>query len=167
MAARSCIRCGGPSVGLSCTTCLAAPPAPKTAPAKVFRLPAAAVAWWDGETLVVTIPYPPTILNPNGRGHWSQRYRAQQAQKQAAELAVLRTRRAPRWETAETQAVFFVPRARPMDGDNAAATLKGAWDGVAAAGVVTNDRGMIHQPPTFAVDVDRPRVELTIRERTP
>lgn len=60
------------------------------------------------------------------------------------------------------QAAFYRKRNTPMDGDNALAMLKPAFDGLQDAGIVTNDRQITHKPVLFFKDVESPRVELRI-----
>jgi hypothetical protein len=68
----------------------------------------------------------------------------------------------PPWTSACCQATFFFEYRRVRDRDNCLAALKSAFDGLADAGVIANDAGLIHLPVVFDVDPLRPRVELLI-----
>jgi crossover junction endodeoxyribonuclease RusA len=118
------------------------------------------------EPLRLTLPLPPRELHPNARPHWAKKARAVRDYRR---LAWAYARDAvhpnpPRWKEAETRVVFYFATHRTRDGDGAAAALKAAWDGIADAGVVENDAGLVHYPPTLRVDRDRPRVELELRK---
>ena len=116
--------------------------------------------------LKITLPLPPVALSPNVRRHWAVKARAASEYRAMAMAEVLRTipaSKRPRWIHAETQAVFYYGANRRRDGDNAGASLKPAWDGIADAGVVVNDSGLRHMPPVLKVDRINPRVELIIK----
>jgi hypothetical protein len=59
--------------------------------------------------------------------------------------------------------VYKVSRGR--DGDNAAASLKSAWDGFVGAGLISGDTAnkLTIMPPTF-VKGDKPGVVITLTE---
>lgn len=116
----------------------------------------------------LTLPLPDRKLSPNARPHWAPKAKAtKHARRLAWAYARIATNAKPtRWEMAEARAVFYFPTAHRRDRDNAAASLKAYWDGIADAGVVENDAGLIHWPPEMKVDRENPRVEITITERT-
>jgi crossover junction endodeoxyribonuclease RusA len=68
------------------------------------------------------------------------------------------------WGKALVTAAFFYKDKRRRDPDNAIASLKAAYDGIVDAGLLPDDDAdhMRRGEPTFAVDEDCPRVELTI-----
>lgn len=118
----------------------------------------------------LSLPIPPKALWPNARPH---RYAKAVAVRDYRRMAWAYARDAvwrldpvnhapPMWEEAETRVVFYFKDAKTRDRDNAAAALKAAWDGIADAGVVANDAGLIHFPPEMRIDKARPRVELTV-----
>lgn len=118
----------------------------------------------------LVLPIPPKPLWPNARPHWA---RKSAAVKDARFNAFAYARgevwkldpvnhRPPMWAEAETRVVFYFADARTRDRDNAAAALKAYWDGIADAGVIANDAGLIHFPPELRVDRDRPRVEIEV-----
>lgn len=121
-------------------------------------------------TIRLTLPVPAKPLWPNRRPHWAEKARAIKDARFSA-FAYARDavwkldpqdHRPPMWSEAETRVVFYFPDARTRDRDNAAAALKAYWDGIADAGVVANDAGLIHYPPELRVDRDRPRVEIEV-----
>lgn len=119
------------------------------------------------EEFKVTLPLPHSALSPNARPHHFALSNAKAAAKQGA---FLRARAAlplggkpPRWEAAEAEAVFYHAQKRGRDGDNALASLKAAYDGIAMAGIVANDKGIRHLPVRFEIDPANPRVEVTLR----
>lgn len=114
----------------------------------------------------LTLPLPPKGCSPNGRGHWSTKAKAIAEYRNRAEMEARRRIPAgerPKWERAETAAVFYFATDRRRDEDNAAASLKAAWDGIAAAGIVANDAGLTHTRPVLLLDRENPRVEITLR----
>lgn len=121
-------------------------------------------------TIVVSVP--PKELWPNF-SRWSQRWvRAKRAKyRDACQAYAMEAwqkaglRDAPRWESADAHAVGYFPVSRKRDGDNFIAALKGAFDGIQAAGIVANDHGLHHRQPGFGVDKANPRVEITITPR--
>jgi Holliday junction resolvase RusA-like endonuclease len=121
----------------------------------------------------ICLPIPRSSLWPNGRPHWSARARAAKAYRQLAWAESLvamrrmdRMARPPRWTQARCQATFFFADYRRRDRDNCLAALKAAFDGLADAGVIANDVGMIHLPVQIEVDTGRPRVELRVTPNT-
>ena len=82
----------------------------------------------------VIFPWPPAILNPNGRPHHMALYRAKKSYKQAC------------WALAKQARMTHVPGIRPLvtltfvpptrrhrDGDNLVGSMKAGLDGLAAA----------------------------------
>lgn len=127
----------------------------------------AASAKWEGETLVVTLPLPPRILTPNGRGHWAAKDRATGECRTLAEMAVRSIGRFPRWEGATLRPVFYWPVKRRRDDDNAAASLKAYRDGIADAGLVSDDSQIHAVRPVCERDADNPRVEIHLTPAIP
>jgi Holliday junction resolvase RusA-like endonuclease len=118
----------------------------------------------------LVLPLPPKGCSPNDRpAHWSQQRRVMREYKHQVEMEARRipASQRPGWERAETRAVFYFATNRRRDEDNAAASLKAAWDGIAAAGIVANDAGLTHRRPELRVDPERPRVELTLTPLEP
>ncbi|MHA7813245.1 MAG: RusA family crossover junction endodeoxyribonuclease [Phycisphaerales bacterium] len=116
----------------------------------------------------IEIAVPGRVLSPNGRAHWRKKHQAQKKQKECAYLCTMgSTLRGAMLERARVSVTYYHATKRHRDGDNHLAMLKGAFDGIAAAGAVVNDSGFVHEPVQFEIDTTRPRVEITIEDITP
>lgn len=119
------------------------------------------------EVVVVTLPLPPAELSPNSHKwkHWGGRHRAFQKYKESAwaEALVASKGKRPKWSKANVQCIFYFAEKRNRDGDNLIGWMKAAFDGIAAAGIMANDCGMIHYPPRIGIDSDNPRVSVFIK----
>ena len=121
----------------------------------------------------LSLPLPPKILHPNhkprsmggifAQGSAFKKYKAR-ARVEAMAIRLQNPREDFPWRRATTRARFFFKAPNNRDGDNLAAWLKAAWDGIAAGGIVVNDSGLTHLPPTQSIDKDYPRVELDVKE---
>lgn len=118
-------------------------------------------------SFTVTTSLPPKALHPNARSRtYHKKAKATKAYRALVKIdaqAALRCDR-PMLVKATARAVFYFAKPALRDEDNAQASLKAAWDALADAGLLANDRGLTHERPVFNVDRIRPRVELTIRE---
>ena len=118
-------------------------------------------------TYKITMPIPPLALRPNGRSHWRVKAKAT---KLFRGMAYLRSGQSigkavpPRWAKATVQCDFYFKTVRHLDPDNAIASMKAAFDGMADAGFVGNDRNLWPLRPTMHKDAKNPRVEITISE---
>lgn len=123
----------------------------------------------EAPSLAVRLPLPPPRLSPNARTHWRPKARATRSYRTAAAFyardAMATAGIRGGWTDAEVQAQFFFPTSHRRDADNLLASLKAAFDGLADAGVVTNDRNLIHLPVMQSKDRDDPRVVLRITPR--
>ena len=119
-------------------------------------------------TILITLPLPPRELSPNARPHRMAKARAAKKYRRfawAVALEQIGRRDAPRWSRATARARFYFRDRRSFaDGDNLLASLKPAFDGVADAGVVRNDRDLKHEPVDQEVDLWNPRVEIEVVE---
>lgn len=118
--------------------------------------------------LHITLSIPDKVLSPNARAHWAVKARATRETRQAAYLLATKALREqgmkpPKWETAEAHVTFYWPTAHRRDRDNAQRRLKPVWDGLQDAGVVEDDAGLIHYPPTMSKDASNPRVEVVVK----
>lgn len=93
--------------------------------------------------LRVVCPWPPVVLSPNARVHWSKRSRAAKAYRQecwalalAAKLHLVALPAGP----IRLQLDFFPPDRARRDDDNAIASFKAARDGIADALKVDDSR---------------------------
>lgn len=82
----------------------------------------------------VTLPYPPSSLSPNIRGHWSLKAKAAAKARADAKLACLAAGiRALGWGGMSVTIEFCAPDRRRRDLDNQLASLKPTLDGLADA----------------------------------
>jgi len=115
----------------------------------------------------ISMQLPPKALSPNARSHLFAYRRAYREYKEAAYLLALAAQGGERrrWTRATVTCRFLYRVARRRDGDNLIASMKAAFDGLEAAGVIRNDAGLIHLPPKITIDPStRPRVEIEVRE---
>jgi Holliday junction resolvase RusA-like endonuclease len=119
------------------------------------------------ESIRITLQLPNRSLAPNGRTHWRVKARATRTYRQVAHYYTAAEMQANAvaggWTAAEVEAAFWFPMNRGRDADNLLASLKAAFDGIADAGLVSNDRQLTYLPVRQAIDRERPRVEITIR----
>jgi len=116
--------------------------------------------------LAIELPLPPKELSPNARTYFIKKNKFTQQYRCIAKVAAnyAKGRGFKAWRKAETEIQWFTKTKKQPDPDNALATLKAGFDGIADAGIVTNDRGLSHRPIVFFVDKENPRVCITIRE---
>ncbi len=119
-----------------------------------------------GEVLRVVLPIPPAALSQNARVHHQKKARAYAQYRRLAWAKAREHGRPPRLTRASVQVVWYKRTAAHMDGDNALAHLKAAFDGLADAGVVENDADFVYPPVRFEKDAASPRVELVISALT-
>lgn len=115
----------------------------------------------------ITIPLPPDALKPNARPHWSRKARAAKAYRKhawAATLAATGVGPPERWRRASVQVVAYYPTARHPDPDNLIASLKSAFDGIADAGLIANDKELWPERPVILKDKANPRIEMRISQ---
>lgn len=106
-------------------------------------------------------------LSPNARLHWAQKSSfaklARLEAKLVAQNEILREKNWKQFEKVRVWPTIYVRAKRNfLDDDNALSCLKPFFDGLADAGIVKNDRQMKRMTPEFAVDPDRPRIELRV-----
>lgn len=91
----------------------------------------------------VICPYPPAILNPNNRAHWSKKRPVAKAYRRecwaVALAAGLHLKTLPDGKI-RVRLDFFPPDAARRDDDNAAASFKAGRDGIADAMKVDDSR---------------------------
>lgn len=120
----------------------------------------------------LTLPLPAKPLHPNARVHWRPKADAVRAARAFARVRALEAIRGddstrplpqpPRWRTANAQVTFYAPDRRRRDRDGVLASLKAAFDGIADAGVIVDDSGLIHHPVLMECDTANPRIEIRI-----
>lgn len=117
-------------------------------------------------SITITLPIPDACLSPNARCHWAVKHREAKKVRANAKLrtlAALGRNAAPMWNRAEVRINWYGRTATSRDGDNGLARCKSVMDGIADAGIVTNDRNFIYFPIKFGVDRKNPRLEIDIR----
>jgi hypothetical protein len=117
------------------------------------------------ETLFLDLPLPPKELHPNSRSHWRRHAAEKQSHRRdvgdmAAIQAIEKLGRRPQWSHVLIYSDFIV--SAKHDRDNLIAWLKVTIDGVADAGIVTNDRHVWYAPPKQTIDRNDPRLFLWI-----
>jgi hypothetical protein len=114
---------------------------------------------------VVVLSLPPRCLLPNSKVHWGTKKRARKRSRCAAYCYALAVRPPKPWAKArETSRFYFRDRRWWPDPDGCLGWLKSAFDGIADAGVVGNDKNLSHREVERYVDRENPRVEITIEE---
>jgi crossover junction endodeoxyribonuclease RusA len=79
----------------------------------------------------VTLPWPPSILSPNARAHWSRKaIAAAKHRRDCAYIAMGAGVRALGWPGMAVGLVFCPPDQRPRDLDNMLAAMKSGLDGL-------------------------------------
>ena len=116
--------------------------------------------------MTITLPLPDKRLSPNGRIHWRERSKKVRiARLMAAYLATGDLNQLPSVPTFTGYSLaFFYPDARKRDDDNTEGSfgIKAYRDGIADA-LKMDDHGLKKMAvSTFAIDRDRPRVEITL-----
>ena len=116
-------------------------------------------------SITITLPVPSRKLSPNARIHWAAKAKITKKARTAAYYAcieVLGKRASPSWGKSRYLVHAYFKTAAARDADNFMASLKGYIDGIADAGIVTNDRDLWPERPVFAKDAANPRIEITI-----
>jgi Holliday junction resolvase RusA-like endonuclease len=111
--------------------------------------------------ILIILSLPDRRLSPNARVCWQAKSRAVKAYR--SEAFFIGQQFPTRWKAAEAQATFFFRDKRRRDRDNLLSSLKAAFDGIAAAGVVEDDADLTHLPVLIGLDREKPRVEIKIR----
>jgi len=121
------------------------------------------------EVIRIALPLPNAVLSPNSTiGSLGGRMMKATATKKYRRLAceaveAERVDSAP-WEVVIVKATFYKPRRSRFDPDNAAGSLKAAYDGIVDAGLVPDDDidHMKREMPDLAIDKENPRVMIEI-----
>jgi crossover junction endodeoxyribonuclease RusA len=125
-----------------------------------FRAPVPGVTAFKG--LVITIPGKlDSALSPNSRVHWRVKAKAVKLAKELARIQAHQAQngRCRYWKEATQHTVVYYKSNKP-DGDNSLASMKPIWDGFQKAGLIVDDKDLLHNPITFLKG--EPRLEITI-----
>lgn len=117
--------------------------------------------------MILFLPHPPVECHPNARPHWAAKARATAAYRRAVGLIAANARKGappPRYRLARVQVIAKFRDARRRDKDNLLAMLKPAFDALADAGVVRDDRDFEYAPVIVRRDRERPGITLVIIE---
>jgi crossover junction endodeoxyribonuclease RusA len=116
--------------------------------------------------MTITLSLPPAALSPNARVHWGKKHRAAKAYRNTARWlawSASQDRDDFPWPRARVTCRFYFRVNRKRDGDNLLASMKPAFDGIAAAGVVKDDSAFVHMPAEIIINRQgKPHVEITI-----
>lgn len=110
--------------------------------------------------MTIILPWPPSALSSNARGHWAKRARATAKYRDDARLCTLAAKPRVPDEGEIALTIRFVPPHNRFDRANYPAMLKAGLDGIADA-LGVNDRRFV---PRFSYDEPQKpgRVEVTI-----
>jgi len=119
------------------------------------------------ESVTIVLPLPSKYLHPNKtprtrKGHIIKARLTRERRALCKALASAQALDSIPWEAATFQAHFFFETNRRRDADNLLAWCKSTVDGIADAGIITNDSNFTYPPVQSSIDKDCPRVEVTI-----
>ena len=118
--------------------------------------------------LTITLPLPHPSLWPNSRKHWAPKAKQTKAHRQRAQLRTLEALAGHRLSFAGYSLAFHYPEdKRRRDDDNAAASCKAYRDGIADALHIDDHNLPMVALPTFAIDREHPRLEITLHPEKP
>ena len=123
-------------------------------------------------SLTVTLPIPHWATHPNRPAHWSAKSRHAAKQRGDAKIAALVAMREQQFTPTPTVLhrvviKLFTRTAPRHDRDNLVAWMKHYFDGIADAGVVSNDRLFIPEAAEPQKDKADPRVEIVLIPEVP
>jgi Holliday junction resolvase RusA-like endonuclease len=104
-------------------------------------------------------------LRPNSRQHWrrkAQAVKAYRAMAKAYALQALAMQRQPMWTKAKVNIIWRCTKRIHPDPDNIVASMKAAFDGIADAGIVENDKGLWPERPIIETGAHWPEVVLRV-----
>lgn len=110
----------------------------------------------------IILPWPDKRLSPNARMHWAKLADAKKrAKKDAHNLTLAAGIRKIAADALTARVSFYPPDRRPRDIDNALASCKAYFDGIALAIGVDDSKWQIELAPKGPVDKDgKVKVEL-------
>jgi Holliday junction resolvase RusA-like endonuclease len=121
----------------------------------------------------ITLPLPHKSLSPNytvgsrgarlGKAAQTKKYRQAACTEVCYDIAAGLVSRG--WKAAEVQCTFYYKDVRRRDKDNALASMKAAFDGIADAGLVSDDSALTYLPVIMLKSKENPRVEIEITRK--
>lgn len=121
------------------------------------------------EAAIIILPLPPRVLSPNVaqatlRGRFAKAAATKRYRKIAREATEEECIESAPWGRVEVASTFYHKTQRRHDDENSMVSIKPAYDGIVDTGLVPDDdsKHMRKLPPTFLIDKENPRVELTI-----
>jgi hypothetical protein len=122
--------------------------------------------------LSISLPLPPPELSPNSRIHWRRRAElTKRARSDASAVAMLAMHQSGfpfPWLEVELRTSWYWRDKRSMsDDDNLIGRFKAVRDGIADAGVVSDDRWFRLDCPIQCVDRNAPRLDVIMTGTLP
>lgn len=94
---------------------------------------------------MIMLPWPPSILSPNARAHWSAKSKAAKAYRTLCGWHTKSGNVVIDWEgTVHMWITFYPPDKRHRDDDNCVSSFKNGRDGIADALGINDKRFRIH-----------------------
>lgn len=120
--------------------------------------------------LTLQLPIPPPALRSNGG--FGNAFVFRDAFRKAKAVAVAEAKRVladagmepPSWKRARYWLVLYHVKPMRLDPDNLVASCKAYIDGMAAAGLIANDKDLWPERPRAERVARMPRIEITIEE---
>jgi len=121
------------------------------------------------ELVTIILPLPARALEPNCTigsigGRFMKATAIKRYRRLAKEAVEAEQVESMPWNHVIVSAAFFHTTDRRRDPDNSTGSLKSAYDGIVDSGLVPDDdnKHMRRGEPSFNIDTEFPRVELTI-----
>lgn len=115
--------------------------------------------------MIISLPIPAASIWPNSRTHWRRKAEITKSHRQAAKNVTNMMISRPNYKPVTYHGyhlAFYYKDARRRDDDNAAASCKAFRDGIADALGVDDNTLKLLEIPTFQIDRENPRVEITL-----
>lgn len=117
--------------------------------------------------LAIEFPPLPLALHPTSPpGRWEKIATAKKYRHEGG-LATLAAMNAaglgrPRWKRARTRLIYFVKDNRHRDQDNLLLWAAAYFDSLADAGLIADDRGLVHSDPAVVIWPDEVKVRIEV-----
>jgi hypothetical protein len=121
------------------------------------------------ESITIALPLPNRVLSPNCTigsigGRMMKAAATKKYRRLTREAVEAESVDSAPWRVVGVKATFFKKQRNRFDPDNAAGSLKAAYDGIVDAGLVDDDDiyHMKREMPDLAIDKENPRVMIEI-----